>query len=550
MEHMKNGPGGAQHRFGLILSMSAIPIFVLLAIWLHLTGLDSSIVFDPPTLLPVLNLLFLFLCPMVVGYLAARGYLSSGSASLLMLGGGVFSLAFGSLIAGFLLQAKGPNAVITIHNVSAFLAGVLHLTGATLAFVGFQPEEDIHKRKFKFIIIYSGITAFLVILTFGVLQSILPIFFVQGQGPTWLRQAVLGGAVLSFFVSGLLFINLYKSYRSRFLYWYALALLLISIGLGCVFIQKSFGGPIGWLGRIAQYIGGLYLLAAVFGGARELGVKVTQFDKLLEKFFRSRFEILLAERTAELALANERLRLEIDTREEAEKSSQESEAKYRSMMEAMDDPACICSKDFRVEYMNPAMIKRLGHDATGERCYKALHGLDEKCPWCIHERVMGGESIKTEVVSPKDGKIFYISNSPISHTHGSISKLTVFRDITETRKIEERLRQAQKMEAIGTLAGGIAHDFNNILEVILLNAEMLQSRFPGDQPVEDSIQSILKASHRAKDLVLQILTFGRQTTQEKLPFKLSLLAKEALKLLRASLPSNIEIRSNLTTVRL
>jgi len=121
----------------------------------------------------------------------------------------------------------------------------------------------------------------------------------------------------------------------------------------------------------------------------------------------------------------------------------ESEEKYRSMMEAMGDPVYICSPALRVVYMNPAMIQRTGHDASGEHCYKVIHGLDEQCPWCVHERIQQGEHALTEVVSPKDDRFYLISQSPIFHVDGSISKMTISRDITERKKMEEELRKAR-----------------------------------------------------------------------------------------------------------
>jgi len=65
----------------------------------------------------------------------------------------------------------------------------------------------------------------------------------------------------------------------------------------------------------------------------------------------------------------------------------------------------ICSPDFRVEYMNPAMIKRTGVDATGEVCHKAIHDLDEQCPGCVHDKIQQGESVETEILSPKDNRL-------------------------------------------------------------------------------------------------------------------------------------------------
>jgi CheY-like chemotaxis protein len=101
------------------------------------------------------------------------------------------------------------------------------------------------------------------------------------------------------------------------------------------------------------------------------------------------------------------------------------------------------------------------------------------------------------------------------------------------------------MEAIGTLAGGIAHDFNNILGAIWGYAELAAMDTPDDLPVKTSLQQVLKACGRARDLVQQILAFSRQTEQEERPIKLGPIVKESLKLLRASIPATIKIRQNI-----
>ena len=122
------------------------------------------------------------------------------------------------------------------------------------------------------------------------------------------------------------------------------------------------------------------------------------------------------------------------------------------------------------------------------------------------------------------------------------------RDLTERRQTEEalrnseeQLRQAQKMEAIGTLAGGIAHDFNNILSAIIGYTELAMAKSEGTSGVVPRLQEVLKAGYRAKKLIRQILTFSRQDESGKKVLFIQSIVEEALNLLRASLPSTITL---------
>jgi PAS domain S-box-containing protein len=126
------------------------------------------------------------------------------------------------------------------------------------------------------------------------------------------------------------------------------------------------------------------------------------------------------------------------------------------------------------------------------------------------------------------------------------------RDITdrrrneeEQRRLEEQLRQSQKLEAIGTLAGGVAHDFNNILSAILGHAELAVGSSGAEEEALEHLQQIVASSLRARDLVQQILTFARETKGERRAVSVSSLVTEALRLLRAALPATIEIRTRL-----
>jgi PAS domain S-box-containing protein len=118
------------------------------------------------------------------------------------------------------------------------------------------------------------------------------------------------------------------------------------------------------------------------------------------------------------------------------------------------------------------------------------------------------------------------------------------RDVTEALRLEAQVRQSQKMEAIGTLSGGIAHDFNNILGAMIGYAELAKFKAT-DRGILPYLEQILQSCDRAKGLVRQILTFSRQTEQEKRPLSLSPLIKEVAKFIRATLPATIEIKQNL-----
>jgi PAS domain S-box-containing protein len=131
---------------------------------------------------------------------------------------------------------------------------------------------------------------------------------------------------------------------------------------------------------------------------------------------------------------------------------------------------------------------------------------------------------------------------------GADEVVATIRDITERKtaethrqRLEQQLRQSQKMEAIGTLAGGIAHDFNNILTAILGYAELMRAQVAGQPALQDRISEIAKAGVRAKDLVAQILTFSRRREQTHTPMSLGPPIEEALRLLRAAIPASIEI---------
>lgn len=148
----------------------------------------------------------------------------------------------------------------------------------------------------------------------------------------------------------------------------------------------------------------------------------------------------------------------------------------------------------------------------------------------------------------RDGAPYEVeaSISPVKSKTGHIINFVVVeRDVTDEVRLEKQMRQAQKMEAVGTLAGGLAHDFNNILMAMRGYAEMAARSIPEDSVARQDLDEIIQAGRRATDLVKQILTFSRQTEQEKSPVEVHRVFREALRLIRASIPSTIEIRHNI-----
>jgi PAS domain S-box-containing protein len=206
-----------------------------------------------------------------------------------------------------------------------------------------------------------------------------------------------------------------------------------------------------------------------------------------------------------------------------------------------------------IKYVNPAFERSTGYrseEVKGRNVEEILEASTDPFFYMnLWENLKKGENWEGRIVSrKKDGTLLTgeVSIVPMQDESGSIRDyILVHRDISRDLRVEEQLRHAQKMEAIGALAGGIAHDFNNILFPIIGFAEMLQMDIPDDSLVQDSVQEILNAAMRARELVKQILSFSRQKTEEKGPVYLQVLLKDVLRLSRSLLPSNIEIIQNI-----
>lgn len=239
---------------------------------------------------------------------------------------------------------------------------------------------------------------------------------------------------------------------------------------------------------------------------------------------------------------------DVSNRKIVEAALRESEEKYRLVVENATE-GIIIVQDQWIKYANPRMRSLLGYEAETFRItplINFLHPNDRKGVLQIYRQLLSGKSSS----SPFSFKAFSKSGEErilqckavLINWENKPAILVFLRDMTSQSILESKLQHAQKMEAIGTLAGGIAHDFNNILGSIVLNTELALDDVEKGGEAEYSLEQVLNASQRAKDLVEQILTFSRNAEVTRKPLNIKVIVKETLRMLRAMLPSTIVIR--------
>ncbi len=229
-----------------------------------------------------------------------------------------------------------------------------------------------------------------------------------------------------------------------------------------------------------------------------------------------------------------------------------SQRRLQAIFNTSPDPIVVYNNNGHPEYMNAAFTRIFGWclDELKNSCVPFVPGSQKEITRLkIEEIYQSGNPVRFETKRlTKDERTLdvLLSAAMLKDFQEQNQGLVVnLKDITANKKLEAQIRQTQKMESIGTLAGGIAHDFNNILFPVLGYTEMLLQDIPKDNPAHSSLEKIYKGAIRARDLVKQILTFSRQESSELKPMKLQPLIKEALKLIRSTIPTSIEIRQDI-----
>lgn len=235
----------------------------------------------------------------------------------------------------------------------------------------------------------------------------------------------------------------------------------------------------------------------------------------------------------------------------------DKEAHLRALVESSPDAILVVDQQLCMTDCNPAFMKQLGFDQNDIKGqHLSLIFPDEEDMVLLEKSTFAGIA-RTGVW--QDERLYKMKSGALVPMETTVSEkklpggnlggyVAIMRNISkrkqvekEKHRLEDQLRLVHKMEAIGTLAAGIAHDFNNILSSIIGYGELARRSLPPENPARQDLEEVLESADRAKDLVRHILTYSRRSEQERRPEYFSSLVEDSLRLLRASLPANIEI---------
>ncbi len=391
------------------LKIPALGILVLAVVLSIVFGLTRpTVVFDPPGLIVVLNLLLVGLPAVLVTFLFSRAFLATGVWPVLWLGAAALSFGLASVIgAGFLLFGQ-VNAAVFTHNTLLFISGILNIAAAFHVLNNNDSLASAVARKGSLSQVYVSLLIVTGgIIAFGIIE-ILPPFFVQGAGGTPLRQVIVAFSAVSFLVSGLVMFRGYFRSRSDMYYWYALALLLAAGGALDIFLQTGTGTALNWLGRLEQCFSGIFLLIAALVAFQNTRTTRVSAEAALAALFSPR-----------------------------------QEANLELLFDNIDDAIVSTDVKFHITGWNRGAEVIYGWKAAeviGKDIFALLHTsyLDNSPVAFMQQKIISAGSLTSEVIHQRrDGKNVYILSrtntlkEPLKNT--VLGLVFVFHDVTESR---------------------------------------------------------------------------------------------------------------------
>ena len=385
-----------------------LPIPLMLAAMAALWAADLHTAYESPILLLSLNFLCTTLTSALVVVLVGKSFIRSGAPGLLMLGCGVLSWGLAATFVSAVL-GHGINATVTVHNILVWLAALCHLSGVALSLKRFS---KLRMPPLVLALAYTGMLGVAWLADVLTMEGLTPLFFIQGHGGTPIRQFVLGSAIVMFGISAAMLWWTNRSPPSPFVRWYTGALLLVAIGLLGVMVQTVFGGALSWTGRTAQYLGGIYMLAAAFASVRESGMDGLSLSAALR----------------------------------------EAQQNYRTLVDMSPDAIAVYV-DGKYVFVNPAAVHLFGanapEDLVGREVLSLVPPEDREAVAARMRRSM--ENGRTALI--RQFHVLRLDGQPVDvetagariEFQGRTAVQLVLRDISEIKRTEQALRESEAL---------------------------------------------------------------------------------------------------------
>ncbi|MDR3563743.1 MAG: ATP-binding protein [Negativicutes bacterium] len=478
MDH--NQPLQIHFRFLVPILLVSIPFGLLIS--------------NDPTLRPVmvpvfslslLNILCIALPAFAISYIAARAYRANGSASLLFLGAGFLVSGIGSLLSAGMLSLTGsPNLLVTIHNSGMLLSSFCFLSSSWLLISRYRAAVD--QKRHLLPILYGGTTFFLMVLTLLAANGLTPLFFIQGQGPSALRQLVLVVATVFYSQTILLLLIKYARTRTAFLLWYALSLFLITAGLLLILLQHNIGSLTNLLGRSAQYLGHLYALVAVFVGIKEAKHRQVPASEALAEFF------------------------------------WDAEENYQTLVETIELAVVSVDVHDRILLWNASAEQLFGlnREEVLAKTLGETGAFDDESVW---QTVTGqGQVVYKEFISrikTSDNRWLpvEVSLSARPSPSGSI-RTYIIKDITEELRYENEMARLSGLDMVGEMASAMGHEVRNPMTTVRGMLQMLGRK---DASMKEKYDLMIGEIDRANAIITEYLSLAKNKTAELVPRDLS-----------------------------
>lgn len=411
-----------------------IPIIILIlfifSCWLLFEEIFFYFSLVPFFSMPIVNTLCITLPSLFISYVSGIAFLLNKSLAVLFLGNAFLVSGTGSLLAGCMLFLTGsPNILVTIHNLSVLLSSVFLLAGSWLHF---SSEPSFCTRP-RFVL--AGMYVSTIILILGLAAAAVihstPVFFVQNQGPTLLRQLILITSIIFYIQSAFLLFFKYLKTHSNFLLWYISALVIIAVGLIIILLQQSIGSLINVAGRLLQYLGHVYAMIAVWAALRETKQRHTA-EQVLSNFF-------------------------FDT-----------EVNYQDLVETAPFAITSTDTDGQILIWNSyaeTLFEIEKSMALGENLSVLLPLKNKKIiketvlSYCFTSAFIG----EVQAVSRKIPVEVYVASC---NTYYGSANTYIFIDLTEKKRCETESSRLSSLDLVGQMAAAIAHEVRNPMATV------------------------------------------------------------------------------------